>query len=354
MKAFKSLSWLCLILGLLVFLTGCPESINTGKNPRPKGMAYFSYFDTVSYIYSYAGDSDKTFEANCNGASIVLEQYHQLFDIYYEYSGVVNLRTLNLNAGGEPMAVDQKLIDFLVYAKSLYQTTNGEMNVMMGSVLKLWHDCREQASKNPSKASIPTEQELAQANEHTDISLLEIDVENKTVRIADSQASIDVGALGKGYAVEKTAEYLESKNAKGYVLNVGGNIRIVGTKPDGSGWKTGIKNPKNPETYAKLITISDTSCVTSGDYERYFTVGGQRYHHIIDKDTLMPSKHFSSVTVITKNSGLSDALSTALFSMSYEDGLALTQSIGNVEVLWVTGDGTQYYTSGFSSLIAED
>ena len=314
-------------------------------------MVYFTYFDTVSYIYSYAGDSEEDFTANCDGVSSILEEYHRLFDIYYEHSGVSNLKTLNQNAGGDPIQVDQKLIDFLLYAKELYTLTNGEMNVMMGSVLSLWHDCREQASAG--SARIPDAQALEEAARHTDISLLEIDEANGTVRITDPQARIDVGALGKGYATEKAAQYLQQKGAESYVLNIGGNIRIVGHKPDGTGWGTGIKNPADPTQYALKITIANTSCVTSGDYERYFTVDGVKYHHVIDKDTLMPAAYFSAVTVITPNSGLADALTTALFSMSYEDGLALVNTLEDVEVLWIRTDGTQHYTPGFADLIME-
>ena len=348
MKYFKSLFCLIATLGLLVNLTGCPKSANKAD---PKGMVYFQYFDTVSYIYSYAEDSQEDFEANCGGVSRILEKYHKLFDIYYEHSGVVNLRTLNLNAGKEPMKVDGELIDFLLYAKELYKTTNGEMNIMMGSVLTLWHDCREEASSDPQNARIPTDAELSEAAIHTDISCLEIDEENQTVRISDPEASIDVGALGKGYATEKAAQYLKDAGANGYVLNIGGNIRIIGTKPDGSGWGTGIKNPQNTSTYAMTLTLSNVSCVTSGDYERYFTVDGSKYHHVIDKDTLMPATYFSSVTIITADSGLADALSTALFAMSYEDGLALVERIGDVEVLWIEPDGTQRYTKGIKELI---
>lgn len=337
-----------MILGLLVVLTGCPKTANKAD---PKGMMYFSYFDTVSYIYSYAEDSQEDFEARCEGASAILGEYHRLFDIYYEHSGISNLRTVNLNAGGDPITVDEKLIDFLLYAKELYKETSGEMNVMMGSVLKLWHDCREKADSSSKNNSIPTEEELKEASLHTDISCLEIDEVNNTVRITDPKASIDVGALGKGYATEKAAEYLRGAGAEGYVLNIGGNIRIIGNKPDGSGWKTGIKDPAEPECYALTLELANTSCVTSGDYERFFYAGNVKYHHIIDKDTLMPSTHFSSVTVITENSGLADALSTALFSMSYEDGLALVEGLGEVEVLWITSDGTQYYTDGIKVLI---
>ena len=346
MKHFKSLSCLCVILGLLVILTGCPETAHTAT---PQGMMNFSFFNTVSYFYSYAGDSKADFEANCQGVSSILEEYHHLFDIYYEYTGVNNLRTVNLNAGGDPVKVDQKLIDFLLYAKELYVTTKGEMNVMMGAVLRLWHDARVAKGAN----GIPSEAALQEAALHTDIDLLEIDEENSTVRITDPEASIDVGALGKGYATEKAAEYLRSVGATSYVLNIGGNIRIIGHKPDGTGWGTGIKDPKNPGTFALTLTIADTACVTSGDYERYFTYEGVRYHHIIDKDTLMPATYFSSVNIFTPDSGLADALSTALFTMSYEEGLALVEEIGGVEVIWIERDGTQHFTDGVADWLMD-
>ncbi len=351
MKILKSISCLCLIWGLLVFMTGCPQS---AVKTEPLGKVYFTYFDTVSYIYNYAGGSQEDFDSVCEKTAKILEEYHNLFDIYYEHSGVVNLRTINLNAGGEPMKVDQKLIDFLLYAKELYTLTGGEMNVMMGAVLRPWHDCRSAASSNPANASIPSADVLEEANKHTSIDLLEIDEENLTVRISDPAASIDVGALGKGYATEKAAQYIESLGLNSYVLNIGGNIRIIGTKPDGSGWLTGIKDPQNSDSaYAEYLTLANTSCVTSGIYERFYTVGGVRYHHIIDKDTLMPSVFFPSVTIITKDSGLADALSTALFSMSYEDGKAIVDKLEGVEVLWITHEGVKLMTDGLKALVTE-
>ena len=341
----------CAAVLALLLMTGCaakPTKI------EPQGKAYFTYFDTVSYVYSYAGDSAERFEERSAEVSHILEEYHKLFDIYHEYSGINNLCTINKLAGGEPVSVDEKLIRFLSYAKELYEQTGGEMNVMMGAVLRLWHDCRTAASDDPSAARVPSEQDLKEAAMHTDISLLEIDSENLTVRITDPQASIDVGALGKGYATERAADYLFSQEAYGYVLNVGGNIRIIGTKPDGSGWVTGIKDPNDPDgNFALSLLLSDTACVTSGIYERYFTVDGVRYHHIIDKDTLYPADYFSSLTVITADSGLADCLSTALFCMSQEDGQKLVDKIGGVEVLWIYPDGSMAYTDGLASLITD-
>ena len=330
------------------------EETAAQKAVEPRGKAYYTYFDTVSYVYDYAGDPEERFEELSDAVSQILLDYHQLFDIYHEYSGVTTLCTLNKAAGGEALEVDPRLIDFLLCAREMYDLTDGEMNVMLGSVLRLWHNCREAASENPREAAIPAEEELRRAWVHTDIALLEIDEEKHTVRITDPEASIDVGALGKGYATERAAEYLESVGAEGYVLNIGGNIRCIGDRPDGSGWVTAIRTPdRSSEDFACRIRIRDTACVTSGVYERYFTVGGARYHHIIDRDTLFPADYFDSLTVITRDSGLADALSTALFCMPEEQGRALAETLGGVELLWIYPDGTQHSTPGFAELIQQ-
>ncbi len=358
MKLIKTFLCLFTVMGLLVTLTGCPKTvIEAGPHQsgtEPQGKVYFAYFDTVSYIYSYNGENAEAFDANCEKIAAILGEYHQMLDINYEYSGVVNLCTLNKNAGGEMLELDERLIDFLVYAKELYTLTNGEMNVMMGSVLHPWHECRTAAGEDPKNATIPDIAELNALNAFTDISFLEIDEENNTARISDANARIDVGALGKGYATEIAAKQLESEGVNGYVLNIGGNIRIVGTKPDGSGWLTGIKDPKSHETdYAKKIVLSDASCVTSGTYERYYIADGKKYHHVIDKDTLMPSAYFSSVSIVCKSSALADALSTALFCMSVEDGKRLLENIDGVNAYWIDNEGNEYMTDGFRALVKE-
>ena len=333
-------------------LAGCPSNLGTNKNEDPKSLGWqsYSYFDTISKIFSYSGDSSEVFQANIKKVSDLFSEYHKLFDIYYEYEGVTNLCTINKNAGGEPLVVDQKLIDFLLYAKNIYTLTNGETNIMLGSVLAIWHDARMIATNVPDKTYVPSEVDLIEAAKYTSIDLLEIDEENKTVRITHEKARVDVGALGKGYATEKAAQMLEEMGCESYVLNIGGNIRIVGTKADGSGWNTGITNPFKDPKYALYLNIKDTSCVTSGDYERYFVYEGKKYHHIIDKDTLMPADYFSSITVLVKDSGLADALSTALFAMPYEQGRRLVDSLDGVEAIWIDKDGNITYTDGVTPI----
>ncbi|MBP3313087.1 MAG: FAD:protein FMN transferase [Oscillospiraceae bacterium] len=326
----RGIAILCL-LGLFLGLAGCTPQ-ETKIDPR--GVVFFNYFDTVSYVYSYAGDSVERFESRSTEVSSILEEYHKLFDIYHEYSGMNNLCTVNRLAGGEAVKVDKKLIDFLLYAKEIYTLTQGETNIMLGAVLRLWHDARTAGT------SLPDPTALEEASKHTDISLLEIDKENSTVRLTDPKASVDVGALGKGYATEMAAKHLSAQGCNGYVLNIGGNIRTIGDKPDGSGWRTGFKDPKDPQnSYSAYTTIRGTACVTSGNYERYYTVNNVRYHHIIDKDTLYPANYVDAVSILTPDSGLADALSTALFCMSYEDGLKLVSTMPQVQVIWIFSTG---------------
>ena len=338
---------------LLALLCGCSKVSQTSSpnetKIEPRGKAYFSFFDTVTYVYSYAGDSDELFNERTEGVADILDEYHKLFDIYYEYSGINNLCTINKQAGGDPIKVDQKLIDFLLYCKEIYELTNGTVDVMMGSVLSIWH-----AARTADEPYLPEVSALEEASKHVGFDFLEIDEANCTVRIADPEASLDVGATAKGYATEMAAKWLEAQGVSSYVLNVGGNVRIVGTKPNGDSWVTGIKDPKNPDTaFALKLSLSDCSCVTSGEYERYFVVDGTRYSHIIDPSTLWPARYFASVSIITKDSGWADALSTALFCMSYEEGLEFVSSLDGVECVWVFQDGEVKYTSGLEDLIVK-
>ena len=317
------------LIAAAVFLGGDED----GRTVAPRHHDTFDYFDTASRIGFYYEDSDRDAEAL---AIIVgeLEKYHKLFDIYYGYEGVVGVYELNRTAKDGAVEVSRELFDFLEFSKEMHALTGGEVNIAMGAVLSIWHEHRELGY------DIPTEQELAAAAEHCDINDLVLDKENLTVYLADPEMSLDVGAIAKGYTAERIAEALSDAGFTSITLNLGGNVRVIGSKPNGDGWVTGVENPyESGGEYIYKTTLSDTSAVTSGDYQRYYEVDGVRYHHIIDKDTLMPSTHFSSVTVYTPDSGLADALSTALFNMTYEEGSALVNNLDGVSVVWAFPDG---------------
>jgi thiamine biosynthesis lipoprotein len=347
------------VLIVIVMLFSLP-SCNTGKEEhkqyktRSRTISEY-YFNTFSTVSTYKDESDLPKESYAKAAEDILEYYHKLFDIYFEYDGMNNLCTINKNAGKSPVKVDEEMIVFLEYCKELYTITGGKTNVMLGSVLEIWHDTREDALDDfgylhPDE--LPTLDELRKANEHTSIDLLVIDKEASTVYISDRKAAIDVGAIAKGYTVDILAERIGALGADSVALNIGGNIRTIGLKPEAQPWVIGLTNPdktSDDSLYCR-VQIGSSSMVTSGNYERFFYAGETKYHHIIDPATLMPAAYFSSVTIITENSGLADALSTALFCMSYEDGLALVNSIGGVEVIWIDLNYNMKATEGIKTL----
>ena len=340
-KLISALLLICIAFSMLSCDT---QSAGQNDKKRNREISDF-YFNTYSQISTYNDDDDSKIEQYVKIADEVLSYYHKLFDIYIEYSGINNIRTINKNAGKNPVVVDEELIIFLEYCKEMYTLTGGKTNIMFGSVLKIWHDCRDNANKSfgyLDPSLLPSDETLANAAKHTSIDSLVIDRESSTVYISDPEASIDVGAIAKGYAVDVLYNRIKDAGADSTVLNIGGNIRTIGLKADGGHWVTGITNPDNSsdEPLICRIQIGETSIVTSGDYERYFISGEESYHHIIDPDTLMPARYFSSVSILADNSAISDALSTALFCMSYEDGLALIKETGGIEVIWVLPDGS--------------
>ncbi len=334
LPALAAVLFIALLL-LLIFFGG------GGSDDEPKSRTYYDLFDTVSTVYDYTDGSNADFEENLGKIEELLCYYDSLFDIYEPHEVINNLYTVNENAGVSPVKVDAELIEFLEYSKEMYILTGGEVNIAMGAVLSIWHGFREAGISDPSAAALPPAELLSEAAEHCNIDAIIIDKDSSTVYLSDPEMSLDVGAIAKGYATEMAAELLYERGVSGYALDIGGNLRTVGTKPDGSAWRTGVRNPNtaSDERYVYYFDLSDGSAVTSGDYERYYTVEGKKYHHIIDKDTLIPSEYFASVTVITESSALADALSTALYCMDYESGEALIKTLDGVRAIWVYQNG---------------
>ena len=344
---------LSLVVAMLL-LTGLLPSAALGETTRYKS-SFFDVFDTYSEIIVYT-QSEAEAQTALQNAHNELLAYHQLFDIYNSYEGINNLKTVNDQAGLAPVTVDQRIIDLLLFAKDMYTQTDGRMNIAMGSVLSIWHDYRTAGIDDPVNAALPGMEELQAAAAHTDISRLIIDDEANTVFLSDSAMRLDVGAVAKGYAVERVAQQMIADGVTSALLSIGGNVRAIGIRGDGASWRVSVQNPDLTATDQTLTTVDLTnlSLVTSGSYQRYYTVDGKTYHHIIDPDTLMPATYLWAVSVVTEDSGLADALSTALFTLSVEEGQALLQRFPGVEALWVNLDGTLVRSAGFSALTAEE
>lgn len=337
----KGLISICLVIVFL--LSGCSPA------PKQYTATYLTLFDTVTTIIGTA-ESENAFRQDAQRAYEALERYHKLFDIYNEYEGIHNLKTVNDNAGIGPVTVDPAIISLLQMCKMYYDSTNGKVNAAMGSVLRLWHEARAAGLQDPENAALPDPDALLQAAEHTDFDKVILDTQANTVYITDPEMSLDVGAVAKGWAAHMTQGLYTPENT---LISIGGNVCISGPKyTDGTPWIIGIQDPDDPNAYLHTLTLKDYgyAVATSGDYQRTYTVDGKAYHHIIDPATQMPAERWRSVTVVCYGAVSADALSTALFLLPLQEGQALAEQY-QAEAFWVDADRNEYMTPGFRDFL---
>lgn len=321
--------------------------------------SFFDTFDTVTTVVGYAKDEEE-FEAYMDKIYKRSVELHQLFDKYSEYDGVNNIKTINDNAGKKPVKVKKEIIDLLLVSKEWYYKSGEKTNIAMGPVIEIWSEYQNQASVNPENASIPTMEELEEANKYTDIEKLVVNEEDNTVFLEDPNMLLDVGSVAKGYAIELISKELEEEGFKSALISGGGNIRAIGKPLDTERerWGIGIQNPDksliDTGNLLETIFIKDASVVSSGDYQRYFVVDGKVYHHIIDPETLMPGNYYRAMTIVTPDSGIADFLSTSAFLLPLNESKELIESLKDTDALWVMKDGTIETTEGMDKIMLSE
>ena len=327
--------------------TEAPDS-----EPKRFSVMFLDTFDTVISFTAFA-DSEEDFEEQAALVHATFQYLHKLFDCYhsYEEEEIISVYTLNERAAISPVPVDPILFNMLKFAKSRYAEGSGQTNVAMGSVLSLWHKYREEGLDDPKNAALPPMEELQAAAEHINIEDLILDEEEVTVFFADPDLRLDVGAVAKGYATELVASLLYGNGMPSFIISAGGNVRVGNPPQDGRpNWGIGIQDPDGAiygtSDIVETLYLHDCSVVTSGDYQRYYQVNGERYCHLIDPDTLMPGAYYRSVTIVTKDSGNADFLSTAAYLMPYEESRTFVDSLEGVEGLWFFADGHMEMTEG--------
>ena len=331
-----------LLLALALLLCGC-DGARTEQQQYT--ATFLTVFDTVTTVVG-RDTSEEAFTEKAQAVHDGLLVYHQLFDIYHEYEGLNNLKTIN-DHPGEAIEVDRAVIDLLLDCKAYYELTDGRVNAAMGSVLALWHEARNDGLDDPMHAYLPDAEALAEAAKHTSWDSVVIDPENSTVTITDLALRLDVGAIAKGWSVQRVAETAP----EGLLISVGGNVCATGPKDEsGTPWVVGVQDPDGGSAYLHTLYLTKGSMVTSGDYQRTYLVDGEFYHHIIDPDTLYPGRLWRAVTVVCPDSGLADALSTALFLLPMEEGQKLLDACDS-GAMWVDAEGELYYSTGFQDLI---
>lgn len=345
----------------MFFLITCVGFTLACAGPARYSCTFLGAFDTSVTVTAFC-KKQTDFEKLCVLVEEEMQGYHRIFDIYNTYEGITNLKSINDNAGKGALKVGKQIIDLLNFGISMYSYSEGRLNIMFGAVLSIWHEHRENGINSPETAKLPEMEELLSASEHCDIGSLIVDSDAGTVEITDELASIDVGAIAKGFAVERVLDTLKKLGYDNVLINAGGNIGTIGTKPGGEEWNVAVQNPfviYESLSEANMIpsglaeseniaykSIAGQSLVTSGDYQRYYTVDGIRFHHIIDPQTLFPADQAKSVTVCAESPALADALSTLLFLMSPEKAMEFAEG-ASLEVFIVKATGETLSTNGW-------
>lgn len=312
----KKLRVLCAFLMYSILLCGCTTA---NKDPISKTGIYF---DTVISIKIY--DSQDT------------ELLDQCFAFCEEFEYTVS-RTIETsdiskinNSKGTPVTVSDTTIELLEKGIYYSELTNGAFDITIAPLSELWD-----FKNNPGE--VPSNEDIQNALTH--VGYENILIEGNTVTLLDPDMAIDLGGIAKGYMADQLKEYLVSQGVESALIDLGGNLLAVGSKPDGSNYTIGIKKPFKEGEMISTESIHDLSVVTSGCYERYFKVDDKMYHHILDTTTGYPvDNELYGVTIFSEKSVDGDALSTSCFALGLEDGIKLIESLDGVDALFVTSE----------------
>lgn len=332
-KAATSITFLAyflIIAGCMFILGGCVVS----QDPVSRNGFYF---DTVIQITVY--DPGKE---NClDGCMELADKYEKMLSASVEGSDIWNIN----HSGGNPVVVSDDTLTLLETAISYCDMTDGRIDLTVEAVSELWNFHGEK-SADASAERVPDSEKIAAALKHVDYHNLLID--GNAVTLKDPEASISLGFIAKGFIADKIKEYLLSQNVKNAIINLGGNLLAVGSKPDGTPFQFGIQKPFDEQgAIIASLPVSDASLVSSGVYERYFYQDDVLYHHILNPYTGYPvQNNLLGVTILSDSSMMGDALSTSCFVLGLEEGMELIETLDGVEAVFITKDYELHYSSG--------
>jgi len=315
-----------LLLSAIILSSRCSKS----QEPITKTGFYFNTVISITlYDQSQSGLIDDAFQ-EC-------ERYEQLLSRTVEGSDVWNINHSN----GSPVTVAPETASLIQTALTYCEQTNGAIDITLAPLSDLWNF----SSDEPK--SVPADSDIQNCLTHIDYHGIQID--GSTVTLSDPNAAIDLGFIAKGYIADQIKTFLTEKGVRCGIINLGGNVLTIGVKPDHTPYTIGIQKPfDDRNTPITEVTVTDSSVVSSGVYERYFEADGKLYHHILNPATGYPYENqLLGVTILSKSSTEGDGLSTTCFVLGLEKGMDLIESMPDVEALFITDDYELHYSSGF-------
>ncbi|MGN0342002.1 MAG: FAD:protein FMN transferase [Roseburia sp.] len=312
---------------LLCFLStaGC-------SNKEPISKTGF-YFDTVITITLY----DNAQADLLDQCFALAHRYELLFSTTIEESDISRINA----SAGEPVTVSHETIELLQQGISYGDISGGRFDITIGALSSLWNF-------SDNSGVVPEDENIQEALQTVDYHSIRID--GNTVTLLNPDTRIDLGGIAKGYIADHMKTYLCEHGVTSGIINLGGNVLVIGAKTDGSAYTIGIQKPfEDTGSAIASLKITDQSVVSSGVYERYFETDDTLYHHILDPQTGYPyNNHLLGVSIICDSSVDGDALSTTAFSMGLFQGMAFIESLPDTEAIFITDDYALHTTSGIT------
>jgi thiamine biosynthesis lipoprotein len=322
------------ILTAFLFIAVCIAAyflIVREQNNKSASAQIFA-MDTYMELTAYGKNAEEAVGA----AKDEIERLDALLSTGNEKS---EIGQLNKNKKAQISADTQYLLN---RSLTIYEETDGAFDITIYPVMRAWGFTGEEHH-------IPSEEELQSLLQLVDASSLQYDASTQTLTLPEG-VEIDFGGIAKGYTSQRVAQIMQEYDINSAILNLGGNVQLVGAKPDGSSWKVAIKSPDEQEEYLGVLSAQNKAIITSGGYERYFEENGRKYHHIIDPKTGIPAYNgLQSVTIVSEDGTLADGLSTALYVMGTESAVKFWQNHNDeFDAILYTDDGNLYVTEGIA------
>jgi len=320
---------ICIIAAFIIIIltTACSD---TGISEEPETSSFFA-MDTYMTLTAYGDNGEEALKK-------AEEKVHNLDELLSVSNKEGEIYALNASGEGK-LGKDAAYI--LGRSIEICSMTDGCFNPMIYPLMEIW-------GFTDQNYKVPGESDILSLLPLVSMDSVSFDSETGYVSFADDGMKIDFGAIAKGYTSSVLMDIFKECGIKSACVSLGGNVQVLGSKPDGSAWKVGIRDPYDPSGYLGILSVAGKAVITSGAYERYFEENGIRYHHILDPFTGYPADNgIDSVTVISDDGTLADGLSTAIYVMGLDKAVNLWASgEADFDMIIMTGDHELYITSG--------
>jgi len=306
----------------------------TGKEEISEAERTFFVLGTLVNLKAYGKNGEKAIEEAVN-------RLNQLDDMFSAFKPESDIGRINLNSGDNPQKVNREALELLKKSKEYSFLLDGVFDPTIRPLVQLWG-----IGKN--KDYIPDDSKIKEKMKLVNYEDIEINEEECSVKLKRKNQAVDLGGIAKGYAADKIRDIFVKNKIKSGLIDLGGNIFVIGKKIDKSLWKVGVQDPfKDRGQYVGILSAEDKSVVTSGYYEKFFEKDGERYHHIINPRTGYPSEsEIISATIVSDNSIDGDGLSTGIYILGIEKGLNIIGKIKGIDAVLITENKKVYITPG--------